>query len=562
MYVLKLFLEFIKKYKITFIVYIFFILCSFPLESILVPQIYSNFFDNINVNTKIDIFIKYFCILAVLLIIVNGSNCITSYIDSYIIPELNEFIINYIFKNLLIKYENNFTEIELGKVISRLSTIPGYLKDFISDICIWILPRLLTIIVINIYFFYINWKLGALSLSILIITLYFNYIFFNKCSKLSTERHILNEDKTQLTVDKLSNNYSIYSTGNLNKEILNYNKNTSLYTSKFKENLLCLNKINIFTSIIIIIIFIILNSYSTYLFINKKIKFTNLMAIFITIIYYTPCILTINSTMPLLIHNFGTLNAVDDFIKDLYNINLENKDREINDTIQKPIKNGTITINNLNFGYNNNPLLFKNFYLTIKENENIAIIGPSGNGKSTLIKLIMGYYKVDNNMIYIGEDDINNYDLNDLRKQISYVNQNNKLFNISVMQNIQYGNNISEDEIINTCNKLNITNIFKNLKNGFDTIAGIDGNNLSGGQRQIIHILRCIFKKNKIVILDEPTSAIDKDNTSNIINVINELSKYSTLILITHDETILNIVDRVIQLDSGKIINDIYTKNK
>jgi ATP-binding cassette subfamily B protein len=558
MYIFKIFFEFIKKYKFTMIVYIFFILCSFPLESILVPQIYSKFFNNINVKTKIDVFLKYFIVLALLLILVNGSNCITSYIESYIIPELNEFIINYIFKNLLIKYENNFTELELGKVITRISTIPSYLKDFIADICIWILPRLLTIIVINIYFFSISWKLGVLSCLILLVAFYFNYIFFDKCSNLSTERHILNENKNQLTVDKLSNNYSIYSTGNLNKEILNYNNNTSIYTSKFKENLLCLNKINIFTSVIIIIIFILLNSYSTYLFINKKIEFSSLMAIFMTIIYYTPCICTINSTMPLLIHNFGTLKAVDDFIEELYNIDFKNKDRIINDKIEHPIKNGTITINNLNFGYNDNELLFKNFYLTIKENENIAIVGASGNGKSTLIKLIMGYYKVDNNMIYIGDDDINNYDLNDLRKQISYVNQNNKLFNMSVMENIQYGNNISEDEIISMCEKLNINNIFKNLKNGYNTPAGIDGNNLSGGQRQIIHILRCIFKENKIVILDEPTSAIDKENTINIINVINELSKNSTLILITHDESILHIVNRVIKLDSGRIINDTY----
>ena len=561
MYILKLFFEFIKEYKFTMIVYIFFILCSFPLESILVPQIYSKFFNEINIKTKTDVFVKYFIVLAIFLILVNGANCVTSYIESYVIPELNEFIINYIFKNLLIKYENNFTELELGKVITRISTIPSYLKDFISDICVWILPRLLTIIVINIYFFYVNWKLGVLSCLILFISIYFNYIFFNKCSNLSKERHILNEDKNQLTVDKLSNNYSIYSNGNLNKEILNYNENTGIYTSKFKENLVCLNKINIFTSVIIVCIFIILNSYSTYLFIDKTIEFTNLMAIFMTIIYYTPCIITINSTMPLLIHNFGSLNAVDDFIADLYNINFESKDRIINDKIEHPINNGTITINNLNFGYNDNELLFKNFYLTIKENESIAIIGPSGNGKSTLIKLIMGYYKVDNNMIYIGGDDINNYDLNDLRKQISYVNQNNKLFNISVMENIQYGNNISEDEIISMCDKLNISNIFKNLKNGYNTAAGIDGNNLSGGQRQIIHILRCILKKNKIVILDEPTSAIDKENTINVINIINELTKNSTLILITHDESILHIVNRVIQLDSGKIVNDTYRNN-
>jgi ABC-type bacteriocin/lantibiotic exporter with double-glycine peptidase domain len=131
---------------------------------------------------------------------------------------------------------------------------------------------------------------------------------------------------------------------------------------------------------------------------------------------------------------------------------------------------------------------------------------------------------------------------------------------MSVMENIQYGNNMSPDEIKDMCEKLNISNIFKNLKDGYDTNAGIDGNNLSGGQRQIIHILRCIFKKNKIVILDEPTSAIDKENTEVIINIIKELSKNSTLILITHDESILYIVDRVITLDSGKIINDVYQK--
>lgn len=558
MYVLKLFLEFIKNYKFTVIVYIIFVICSFPLESILVPQIYSAFFENININTKFNVFIKYFTILSLLLLIVNGSNCITSYIESYLIPELNEFIINYIFKNLLIKHENNFTEIELGKVITRISSFPTYLKEFISDICVWIVPRFFTILLINLYFLYLDWRLGLLSIILLIIAVYFNNYFFNKCSTISIEKHKLNEYKNQLTVDKLSNNYSIYSAGNLNKEILNYNYNTNNYTKKFKETLFCLNKINIFTSIIIIIIFIALNSFSTYLFLNKKITFVNLMAIFITIIYYTPCIITINSTLPNLIHNYGTLHAVDDFIEELYNIEIKNKDRVMDDKISKYINNGTITINNLNFGYSQNDLLFKNFYLTIKDKENVAIIGQSGNGKSSLIKLIMGYYTIEDNMIYIGDDDINKYDLNDLRKQISYVNQNNKLFNMSVMENIQYGNNMSPDEIKDMCEKLNISNIFKNLKDGYETNAGIDGNNLSGGQRQIIHILRCIFKKNKIVILDEPTSAIDKENTEIIINIIKELSKNSTLILITHDESILYIVDRVITLDSGKIINDVY----
>ena len=321
---------------------------------------------------------------------------------------------------------------------------------------------------------------------------------------------------------------------------------------------------NILTTSIIILIFVSLNACSTYLYIKKNISYVNLMAIFIMIIYYTPCLWSINSSMPFLIHNYGILSAVDHFIKELYETELYKKDQDKNQNqnqnIQK-INNGSIIINNLTFGFNKESYLFKNFYLTIKNNEKVALVGASGNGKSTLIKIMMGYYKINDNIIFIGDNDINKFNLNDLRDQISYVNQNNKLFNLSLLENIQYGNDLSKEDIINICKKAKVDNIFKNLKDGLDTNAGIEGNNLSGGQRQLVHILRCIAKKNKIVILDEPTSAIDKDNTLHIINAIKELSLNSTVILITHDESLLSFVDRIITLDSGRIINDVYQEN-
>ena len=171
----------------------------------------------------------------------------------------------------------------------------------------------------------------------------------------------------------------------------------------------------------------------------------------------------------------------------------------------------------------------------------------------------MGYYKVPDNSIFIDNVDINNYNLSDLRGQISFVNQNNKLFNISILENIQYGNDLTKDEILEICVRLNIDNIFKNLENGLDSNVGVDGDNLSGGQRQMIHFLRCIGRKNKIIILDEPTAAIDKENTINVVKAIEELGKNNTVILITHDDSILHIVDRIVTLDEGKIINDEYT---
>ena len=169
MNILKIFFLFIYEYKFTVFLYILFTILAFPLESIVVPQIYSHFFEILNSKTKIEVFIKYFIIIVCILSVVNVSNIITTYIESYVIPDLNEFIINYIFRNLLKKYENNYEDIELGKIITRITTIPQYLKSMVTEFCIWIFPRALTIIIINIYFFILNWKLGCISLLLMAI---------------------------------------------------------------------------------------------------------------------------------------------------------------------------------------------------------------------------------------------------------------------------------------------------------------------------------------------------------------------------------------------------------
>lgn len=533
-------------------------LFSFPLEAIIIPQIYSNFFNVLNNKTKLNIYIKYFIIIIIFLIIINIADLITSYIESLLIPKFNEYIINYIFKHLLYKYEDSIKDIEMGKIITKISTIPQHFKELLTNFFVHIFPSTLAIILINIYFLYLNPILGIVSSILVIIYFYANIYFFNLCSLSANEKHKLLEHQNQYMQDKLSNSYSIYSCGNLKKEIYEYEEKTKHYTNKFNDNLKCIFKSSIISNLFMNIIFISLNCTATYLYIKKKLSFTNLIAIFITIIYYTPCLTEINTIIPTFIQTYGSLQTSDDFLEDLYNINLEKK----NEIKKKQIKinYGSILINNLTFGYNNNEYLFKDFFLEIKDNEKIAILGASGNGKSSLTKLIMGYYKLPDNIIFIDKININNYNLNNLREQISYVNQNTKLFNMSLLENIQYGNNLSRGEIIQILRDINIDNIFKNLKNGLDTNVGIEGNNISGGQRQVVHILRSLFKNNKILILDEPTSAIDKANKESIINAIYKLTKNKTLILITHDNDILKIVNRIVVLDAGKIIEDKYVK--
>ena len=396
MFIFKIISPFLYKKKFILLLYIICTILSFPLESIVIPQIYSRFFSVINVkNSNINIFIKYFLIILFFLIIINLSLAVTNNIEASIVPDLNEYISNYIFKNILLKYENNYTDLELGKIITKLNSIPQYLRSIISDVFVLIFPRLLTIIILNIYFFIINWKLGLTSFALLIIFLYLNYIFFDKCSPISNERHILFENKNEEVQDKLSNLYSIYSNGKLDNEIENYNLSYKSYTSKFKQSLKCQSSSMNFSNGFNIIIFIIINSLTIYLYLNKKISFNNLIAIFITYIYYSPTLVQLGTSFPDLFTYWGSLEAIDDFVEELYEVSKNNNIENYKEN--KKIVDGTIVINNLNFKYNNNKYIFKDFNLKIKNNEKIAIVGASGNGKSTLIKIIMGYYEVPNN---------------------------------------------------------------------------------------------------------------------------------------------------------------------
>jgi ABC-type multidrug transport system fused ATPase/permease subunit len=488
------------------------------------------------------------------------------YVEIKFLPKMNEYIINFLYKNILLKNKNNYTEIEFGKLISRTNLLPTTLRDFNNLLFIWICPKVLTIIIIICYFFYVNYKLGLVSLIFFIIIFLYNFYNYNRCINTSSIRYKYFEKQAENIHDKLSNIFSIYSAGAVDKELDSFYKNTDIYIDKFEDNLKCINYNKIVNIIFLLLSFIFLNFTVIYIYYKKEISLHLLIATLLTITYYIPSFYTITSTLRELIHTLGVFREIDPFIKDIYLYDKENKKNE-KDNNEKGItdnniiiKNGNITIKNLSFGYGNN-MVIKNISLNIKSGEKIAITGSSGNGKSTLIKLLMGYYKVDDNMILIDDIDVNKYELNNLRTQISYVNQNTKLFNSTIIENIKYGTQMTDKDVIAIINDIGINDLYSNLDDGFNSKVGIGGDKLSGGQRQMIHILRCFGKNNKIMILDEPTTSIDVYTKSLIMKAIKKLSKNCTLIIITHDKELLKLVERVVVIKSGEIIEDTKSKN-
>lgn len=202
--------------------------------------------------------------------------------------------------------------------------------------------------------------------------------------------------------------------------------------------------------------------------------------------------------------------------------------------------------------------VFDDFNLTIEPNQKLGIMGPSGAGKSTLINLLLRFFDVDNGEILIDGYNIKN-DITQklLRENISYIPQDPVLFHRTIRENIIYGKlDATEEELIKATKMACCYDFIINLENGFDTIVGERGVKLSGGQRQRIAIARAILKNSKILILDEATSALDSITEKEIQKALENLMKNKTVIAIAHRLSTLNIMDRIVVLDKGKIVED------
>jgi ABC-type multidrug transport system fused ATPase/permease subunit len=267
--------------------------------------------------------------------------------------------------------------------------------------------------------------------------------------------------------------------------------------------------------------------------------------------------------VPEVTSKFGTLLKNEDFLKSL---KLEKYEERFEELV---MNNGDIKFNNVSFKYENHKII-DNLSITIPENSFICLYGPSGSGKSTFIKLIFGIEKPSEGSIMIGGNDISKFYVRDVRRYISYINQNTtNLFNTTVYKNIIYGykdSNELKEQIKNVFTTFNFYDIFKNLDENKEKWSFLDekvgklGENLSGGQKQIIHLLRLNLNNvSKIVILDEPSSALDdktRDSASKYIQYLK--SKQKTILLITHDDYYKNICDNVLKFSNNE--NPIFEK--
>jgi len=516
-----------------------------------ISYITAKIIDFIHKNKKIMVydFFKYFVLMSIAYILLYNYY---KYFQNKLLTKLRQWMRHQLVKAMLIVNNENFSEINFTKLNSPINRISSVCFMVFNDFITYLLPNITFLIIISGYFLLKNTVFGVsfiLGNLLLIVYLYFNWenmLVFNE----DYEKHV---NDTESYLQEILNNIDkiIYRGQTLNEiDIFSDKTNKSINTA-FDFYSITSYHGTIMNCIVFIIIFLSIG-YLIYLFFNKQIDFTIFVAFFTIILLYRDKMITIIQQIPDFIEFLGRSDSVLVHFKNMeesYDI-LKSNEKQYK-SIQLDFE--TIKFENVSFKYlSNNKQLFDNLTINIDMNDKIiGVVGLSGRGKSTFMKLVLKLYKPTSGNIYIDKQNINDIDPDYIRTNITYVNQNSKLFDKKVIDNMLYG---CLD--IDTCNKYldkimqykKINELYKNV-DIYNQRSGALGENLSGGQRQIINIIGGLVNPSKVLILDEPTNALDPELKKELIELIRDFKKYKkSIIIITHDRDLHSLFDETIKL--------------
>ena len=225
------------------------------------------------------------------------------------------------------------------------------------------------------------------------------------------------------------------------------------------------------------------------------------------------------------------------------------------DAPKMPMIKGNVQFKNVTFGYEENVKVLKNVDFDVKSGETIALVGPTGAGKSTVVNLVSRFYDVDDGCILIDGTDIRSVQLDSLRTQMGIMTQDNYIFSGTIRENIMYGKlDASEEEMIAASKAVHADDFIRNLKDGYDTKLTARGGELSNGQRQLVAFARTMLSNPKILILDEATSSIDTKTEILVQAGIASMLKGRTSFVIAHRLSTIQNADRIFVIDKGGIL--------
>lgn len=484
--------------------------------------------------------LKWFIIItAIILILALIIYFLKLKLENKILPELLSYIRTKIVKSYLDKNKVNFEEANITSDINALYNISQKTLDFLMWMVSTLLPTFIVIFFIIIYLYTISPILGILNLSCNLFI--FKYIEMNM--KHLFDCYFQSELHKNKMLNKLDNNYNnlfnIYLNNQIEETITKNNQieeESVVLIEKFNKTTL---KFVLLFRILIYLFFAFSVIYSFKMIPNKD----NFYSTVFILALYNGRIDSIVDRLPEVLTNvFYIQSESERFLSNPITY------QKVDNTI------GHLSVKDLSFSYpSSSNKIFDKFNLEIKNGERIAITGQTGSGKSTLLKLFLRFFNPNSGTLLLDGKDIQTLDPDDIRRHIYYINQKTTLFNESILYNIKYGSNATDEQIYSLLNTYQLLHIFYKESvpehECLSVMVEHNGSNISMGMQKVIFLVRGILQKAPIYFIDEPFTSIDDHTRKLVQHMINIETKGKTVIIITHDILDLDkFLDRIIPL--------------
>ena len=550
--------DFFVQHKLKFVVYGLIILFVFPLEAVFLPEIYGKLFEGLRglrsypsvmdilKNIKAKNVAGLMAILIITWIIIISSGALKYYFESLLVPEYLKFIRNVIYEKTIDAYAEDYSDLKTGDYLSRVMELSRNFKDLFQQGLTRVIPEFIVSFIITLYLFVKNKKLGVVAGAVFVLCMVIQYFGTKKLVKLIAEKEeFFNTELSENLQDSLENLMNIYinnETGNQKKK----NEKLEEINNKYMKRVMRIETVVIYATQFLILLGYGISIFMLYnLMKRKEVDVKNGIVLVLILGQFINYYMWVNSAMVHQItYKLGIIEGSRDYLNKIFVANKERVKTNV-------IKNGNIKLKDVCFKHNKrkDEYLFKDLNWEVSGGEKVALVGRSGTGKSTLMKLMINLYRTDGGKIMVDDTNIKEIKVDYLRERVNYINQRTNLFNESVLYNIRFGNDdITDEEIIEKLKKYKLDSVYSELPDGVNAKAGIHGGNLSGGMQKVTMLMRGLLRPSKVVLIDEPLSGLDANSRVKAIDMIIQETENKTLVIITHDEEILPHMDRVVDI--------------
>jgi ATP-binding cassette subfamily C protein LapB len=484
----------------------------------------------------------YFVFISIIFILFYGAN---NFLQNQLLTKMTQWIKREILKIIVTTNDENFSDVNFIEFITPITRISVSAYLIFSSILLFLIPTITFLLIIAGYFLYKNTALGFFFLIVNLFLIIYLYTCWTPLLKDKMDHEVITNNNEKYIINLLNNiDKVIYRGQSINEMNLYKNKTDESINAAMKFNSHMNTRALIYTVAVNIVIFICLG-YLIYLTMKKKIDSTTFVTFFTILLFYKDKMNDVINEMPNILEFTGRLNNI---VVEFKNMLGNNEIPELKDYEKYSLNFDTIQFENVSYKYpKTDNYIFENLNLNVVTNNKIiGITGLSGKGKSTFAKLLIKMYQPNEGSIYIDGVDIKSVDPHYIRKNITYVNQNSKLFDKVVVDNMLYGCNDLEqcqahlDEIMKYPK---IAKLYRDI-DIYSKMTGSLGEKISGGQRQVVNVISGLINPTKILILDEPTNALDIELKRELLGIIKEFKKYKKcIIIISHDKDVFSLFD-------------------